>query len=142
MDGEWEKISQDSLRLMQVFESTTGVRSKDILEEGDTVVYLVDKGRLGKAIGKGAHRLKKLEELLKRKVKIVEFDEKEAFIRSLFKPFMLTSVDLRDETRGIVAYISVDPKDKGKAIGEKGKNLHIAKKLLKKYYQIENVVVV
>ncbi len=140
--AEWDVISQDTLRYMQLFENVTEVRSKEILEEGDTIVFLVDKGKLGQAIGKGAHRLKKLEDLLKKKVKIVEFDKEEKFIKNLFKPFPLTSLDIRDETAGRVAYVSVDPKDKGKAIGDKGKNLHIVKKLVKKYYNIVNVIVV
>ncbi|MDY6985508.1 MAG: NusA-like transcription termination signal-binding factor [Candidatus Thermoplasmatota archaeon] len=140
--AEWDVISQDTLRCMQLFENVTEVRSKEILEEGDTVVFLVDKGKLGQAIGKGAHRLKKLEDLLNKKVKIVEFDSEERFIKNLFKPFPLTSLDIRDETAGRVAYVSVDPKDKGKAIGDKGKNLHIVKKLVKKYYNIVNVIVV
>jgi len=140
--GEWDVISQDTLRYLQLFESVTNVRSKEMFEEEDTVVFLVDKGNLGQAIGKGAHRLKKLGELLNKKVKIVEFDEEEQFIRNLFKPFPLTSLDVRDETGGRVAYVSVEPKDKGKAIGEKGRNLHIIKKLVKKYYNIENVLVV
>jgi N utilization substance protein A len=137
---EWDVISQETLRCMQLFESVTSVRAKEVLEE-DTVVFLVDKGKLGQAIGKGAHRLKRLEELLKKKVKIVEFDDEENFIRNLFKPFPLTSLDIRDETAGRVAYVSVEPKDKGKAIGERGKNLHIVKKLVRKYYDIVNVVV-
>jgi N utilization substance protein A len=138
---EWDVISQETLRYMQLFESVTSVRAKEVMEEEDTIVFLVDKGKLGQAIGKGAHRLKKLEELLKKKVKIVEFDDEENFIRNLFKPFPLTSLDIRDETAGRVAYVAVEPKDKGKAIGEKGKNLHIVKKLVKKHYEIVNVVV-
>ena len=127
---------------MQVFGSVTHVGAKDCFEENGLIVYVVDKGNLGQAIGKGSHRLHKLEEMLKKRVKVVEFGDEERFIKNLFKPFVLTSLEIRDETRGKVAYVSVEPKDKGKAIGEKGKNLHIIKKLASKYYKIENVVVI
>ena len=140
---EWKTvISSDTLRYIQIFEKVTRVRAKDCFEENNLMFYVVDKGNLGQAIGKESHRLRKLEEILKKKVKIVEFDQKEKFIKNLFKPFVLTSLEIRDETRGNVAYVSVEPKDKGKAIGEKGKNLHLIKKFANKYYKIENVIVI
>ena len=141
--SEWKTvISADALRYMQVFGNVTRVRAKDCFEENDLIFYVVDKGNLGQAIGKGSHRLRKLEEMLKKRVKVVEFGDEERFIKNLFKPFVLTSLEIRDETRGKVAYVSVEPRDKGKAIGEKGKNLHIIKKLASKYYKIENVIVI
>lgn len=109
----------------------------DMVEEEDKLTFVVEKGQLGLALGKGARNLQTLKNVFNKEVKILEYDDDvERFIRNLFKPHTIDSVALESEEDGIFARVTVKPEDKGKAIGKAGRNINVIRQLARRHHNI------
>ena len=69
------KLTSDELRLMSLFQSITSATARDCIvdEKMDRVIFVVNKGQMGLAIGKGGSTIKQLQNVVARKVELVEF---------------------------------------------------------------------
>jgi len=104
------------------------------------VVFIVEKGQLGLAIGSKAKNLVKLRTLLKKTVKLVEYDDDEKrFIFNLCKPYKVKDVHLEETTDGFVGKISVEPSDKSKLIGKSGANIDLIRKMAHRHHAVKDI---
>ncbi|HUR25238.1 MAG TPA: hypothetical protein VM327_04385 [Candidatus Thermoplasmatota archaeon] len=152
-------LSMETIGLITEAEKRLRARIKDAVDEGERIVFITEKGHLGQALGKEAKNLQMMRDLLKKDVKFVEWDEdKQIFIRNLFKPFDVASI--RMETLSvnvpgemdaggqpvtkikIRAIVEVEAKDKGKAIGKGGRNISSIRHIAKRHQEIDEVQVV
>jgi len=89
--------------------------------------------------------VKKLEEkirqkMLKRKIKIVEFDDNRIqFITNYLAPLRI--IDIKEEGE-VVTVTGADTKTKGLIIGIKAQNLRNLEKVISKYFTIEEIKVI
>ena len=134
------KFTQQEINYISIAEPIAGTSITDCIERENRITFIVQKGKLGKAIGRDARNMKKLENLLKKEVRFVEHDGNiRQFIINLFKPFKLERIVL-DEEKNKVSVI-VDVRDKGKAIGKDGKNINILREIAKRQHGIEEIKV-
>jgi len=118
--------------------SKAGIR--DCLVEDDRIIFVVEKGQLGIAIGSKAKNLEKLRFLFKKTVKFVEFDnDKERFIRNLCKPYQVNKIVIEGEDTSSMVKIEVNPRDKSKLIGKGGRNINMIRKLAQRHHPIKDV---
>jgi len=61
------------LNIMKTFDNVTHAKLKDCIVEEEKIIFIVSENELSKAIGKNASNVKRLAEILKKKIKIVEF---------------------------------------------------------------------
>jgi N utilization substance protein A len=110
----------------------------------DRVIFVVNKGQMGLAIGKGGSTIKQLQNMVTRKVELVEFSGDPAeFIRNMLNSDMVSEVRVSDRNDGTKqAVVVVDPKKKGAVVGKEGRNAEKARLLAKRYFQITNVLIV
>lgn len=114
----------------------------DMVEEEDKITFVVDKGQLGLALGKGARNLQTLKNVFNKEVKVLEYDDDiERFLRNLFKPHTVESVALETEEDGIFARVTIKPEDKGKAIGKAGRNVNVVRQLARRHHSIQELKV-
>ncbi|HLE95951.1 MAG TPA: NusA-like transcription termination signal-binding factor [Candidatus Thermoplasmatota archaeon] len=134
-------LDTETLRLIVLFERTTGARVKDCLDQDGRQVFVVEDGDLGKALGRGAVNLKKLRDVLNREVEIVGFSQdREQFVKNLFHRFELESIAFDERNDGTVsARVKVKADDKGKAIGKGGRNIGLARMLAQRHHQLADV---
>ncbi len=98
------------------------------------------KGQLGKAVGKKAANVKKLEKMLNRKIKILEFNpEIIVFIKNLIYPLKAKDIKKEDKT---ITIEGPDTRTKGLLIGKNAKNLRNTEKIVKKYFDIDEIKVI
>ncbi len=137
------KLDADTLRLIALFESMTGARVKDVVEEEDRKTFVVEEGQIGKAVGKGASNLKRLREILKMDVEIVGFAvDRRQFVANLFHKYEVQNIDFEEHHgRGEVARVKIAPSDKGKAIGKAGRNVALARLLAKRHHDLADVTI-
>jgi transcription termination/antitermination protein NusA len=123
----------ETLKLMSLFESLTRTRLKDcFVDNSSMLTFIVVNGDIGKAIGKEASNVKKLESMLNRKIKIVEFNsEALGFIRNLVYPIRPRNVI---EKEGIITIESPDSKSRGLLIGRNAQSLRNSEAIAKKYF--------
>ncbi len=135
------KLSADGIRYLTLFENLTGASVKDCLVYDDRVVFVVRRGHMGIAIGKGGINVERARELIGKRIEIIEHSEDPAeFIANIFKPIKV-NVKLMEKEGAKIAVVSVSPDLKGIVIGKGGKNINKAKELAKRHHDIEDVIV-
>jgi N utilization substance protein A len=135
------RLTEEEMRYMSLFERMTDAVVRDCIEHDDTVVFVVDSGEMGKAIGKGGANIDRVRRSIDREVEVVEFSDDEAeFVANAFQPAAIEGVEVVDENGGKVAYVDVDDTDKGLAIGKEGENIAKAKELARRHYEFDDIV--
>jgi len=131
------------MRYIALFESITGATVRDCIidDENNRIIYVVKEGEMGIAIGKRGKNVSLLEKMTGRRHEIIEFsDDPARFIRNALRPARLRGIRITQRTDGKkIAVVSVEPKDKGIAIGKNGKNAERIRFLAKRYFDISNV---
>ena len=75
-------LSNENMQYINMASKITKAAIIDCMISNDHLIFVVDKGQIGLAIGKNAKNLKKLRTLFKKNIKFVEFDKnKEKFIK-------------------------------------------------------------
>ena len=71
------KITTDQMRLMSLFQNVTGATARDCVEDEkqDRVIFVVNAGKMGLAIGKGGSHIKTLQNIVKRNIELVEYSD-------------------------------------------------------------------
>ena len=132
------KFTSVEMRYIALFQSITGATVKDCIVDTDLnrIIFVVKEGSIGMAIGKKGKNIHQLE-----KHEVIEHSENPAqFIKNALKPAKVDEVRITERMDGkTIAVISVNPKDKGVAIGKNGRNAERIRFLAKRYFQIQNV---
>ncbi|MCK4902464.1 MAG: NusA-like transcription termination signal-binding factor [Thermoplasmatales archaeon] len=133
-------FSNEDMQLINMASNVTKTHIMDCLNLDDRVIFIVQKGQLGAAIGIKAKNLERLRGLFKKTIKFIEFDEdRERFIVNLFKPYKVNSITLEGDDESIVAKVQVDISEKSKIIGKGGRNIEIIRNLAKRHHSIKDV---
>ena len=133
-------ISNEEMQCINMASNLTQTHILDCLSLDDRIIFIVQKGQLGAAIGVKARNLEKMRRLFKKTIKFVEFDEdKERFIHNLCKPYKINNITLEGEGDSIVAKVDVEVSDKSKIIGKDGRNIEIIRKLAQRHHSIKDV---
>jgi N utilization substance protein A len=139
------KLTSDELRLISLFQSITSASARDCVvdEKMDRVIFIVNKGQMGLAIGKGGATIRQLQNVVGKKVEVVEYsDDPSEFIRNILNTDMINEIRINDKIDGTrQAIVIVDAKKKGVVVGREGRNAEKARLLAKRYFQISNVLI-
>jgi len=131
--------------MMSLFQNVTGATARDCIddEKQNRVIFVVNNGKMGLAIGKGGMHIKSLQNIIKRNVELVEFDDDPAkFLASLLNPKLISDVKINNRPDGTKqAIVMVDPRKKGIVVGREGRNAEKARLLAKRYFNITNVLI-
>jgi transcription termination/antitermination protein NusA len=126
------KLDQDTISLINLFESKTRSRVKKFFEFNEILVFIVEEGEGSKAVGKGGANVKLLNNLLKKKIKIIEFNRDPVkFIKGFIYPIVAEDIALEEGTVSIKASCA---REKGILIGRESKNLNKLKEIVKIYF--------
>ena len=139
------KLTTDQIRLISLFQNVTKATARDCLddEKQDRVIFVVNEGKMGLAIGKGGSNIKSLQNILKRNVELVEhFDDPIKFLKNILNPKLINEVKLSTKPDGSSqAMVMVDPVKKGVVVGREGRNAEKARLFAKRYFNISNVLI-
>ena len=139
------KLSTDQMRLISLFQNVTKATARDCLddEKQNRIIFVVNEGKMGLAIGKGGSNIKSLQNILKRHVELVEhFDDPIKFLKNILNPKLVTEVKLDTKSDGsLYAIVIVDHGKKGLVVGREGRNAEKARLFAKRYFNISNVVI-
>ena len=125
------------MKLMERFTSITRVGLRDCFIENDMAYFIVDKGNIGKAIGKNGSNVIRLEKIFNRKIKIVEFNsDLLQFIRNVAFPLKIKEIEAED---GRITISAVDLKTRGLLIGRAAKNLRNMESIIRRYFDIKEI---
>lgn len=133
------KFGMDEIKFMSLLEQFSGVSPKDIINDEERITFVIPEGSIARCIGKGGVVVKKLENLLKKKVKYVEFsDQLVQFVKNAVAPLELANVE---EEGGVVTMHAADHQTRGMLIGRSAMNLRATETLVKRYFPITELKV-
>ena len=139
------KLTTDQMRMMSLFQNVTGATARDCVEDEkqDRVIFVVNTGKMGLAIGKGGIHIKSLQNIVKRNVELVEFDDDPAkFLSNLLNSKLISEVKINKRPDGTKqAIVMVDARKKGIVVGREGRNAEKARLLAKRYFDISSVLI-
>lgn len=133
------------MRYIALFESITGATTRDCLIEtaANRIVFITKERQAGLAVGRDGANVKTLRRMMGRNIEIIEYSENAAeFIKNTFNPARVKEVRITDLPNGKkIAKVTVEPKDKGVAIGRGGEKVERTRQLARRYFDIDNVII-
>ena len=139
------KLSMDQMRMISLFQKITKVTPRDCLddEKQDRLIFVVNEGKMGLAIGKNGSNIKSLQNLLKRNIELVEYyDDPTKFLKNILNAKFVNEVKMGTTADGSSqALILVNSSHKGLVVGRAGRNIEKARLLAKRYFGISSVLI-
>jgi len=135
------KLDMALIKFMALFEKITRASVKDCFEQGERIVFIVNEGQIGKAIGKGSVNVKKIEDLVKKKIRIIEYNsDMHKFVQNVVHPFKLENIEFNDDSK-VLTLTAIDSKTRGYLIGRGGSNLRNYESVLKRHAKVSELKV-
>lgn len=129
-----KSFDMQAIGFINIFEKSTKVTVLDCIFDDSNIYFLVEFGKAGMAIGKSGKNIKKLQYVLKRQVKVFEYNkEPKKFIENMIPSNTSVAID------GSNASVIIDPKEKGKIIGRMGCNIKKIRELLERNSEIKKL---
>lgn len=140
------RLTSEELGLMSLFQSVSGATARDCVIDSrmDRVIFVVNQGEMGLAIGRDGVSIKNVQRLVGKPVELVEFsnDPKE-FIRNSLNLRQIEDIRLTEKLDGTkIAVVVVDQRRKGAVVGKGGRNAERARLLARRYLDIANIHIV
>lgn len=130
------KFDSDSMKLITFFESMTGAKVKDCIDN-EKLIFIMDENEMGKAIGRNGVNVKRMESALKRKIKLVEFSSDVLqFVRNIVYP--IDVLDVKQEEGRITIY-GKDTGTKAMLIGRERQNINHIGGIVKRYFNVKGI---
>jgi len=139
------KLTAEEMRYIALFQDLTRATVRDCIIDNNEnrIIFLVKPGDMGLAIGRNGINIKRLKKLLGRNIEVVEHaDTIEELAKNALAPARVLNVKVFQTPSGKKKVIvTVNPQDKGIAIGKAGRNVARARMILKRYFDIDSVIV-
>ncbi len=127
--------SQEIIGYINVFERATRAHVKDCFVDEGVLVFVINQGDIGKALGKGGINIKKLGFKLKKRIKLIEYStDIKRFVRNLVYPIKPVEINIIENN---IIVKCANNKEKGQIYGRNKENLKKINELIKKYFKTE-----
>ena len=124
------------MQYISIFESLTAAKVKDCIVN-EQILFIVNENDMGKAIGKHGSNVKRIENMMKKKIRLVEFNDNIAqFVQNLIYPIKAKEIK---EENGIVSIYCDDVKSKGMLIGRDRHNINFVNDVVKRHFGINEI---
>jgi len=133
------KISNQEILYINAFNSITKVTAKGCMESNGSIIFLVNEMDIGKAIGKKAFNIKKIEQKTGKRIEVLPFslNASDFFTKSL-KDIKFDEITEKNENGKKSLNVSLDAENKSK-LKKKLFKMKGIKEILKKQFGIENI---
>ena len=133
------KLTTDTIKTINLFESLTGAKAKDCLNENGKIIFLVEEGNVKRALGKNGSNIRRISNLLKKEAVIIAFSNDVCkFVSNLIYPNRADEIVLEGET--VIVRVS-DSVTKGRIYGRSRENLKRINQIVKNYFKIKEVMI-
>jgi len=130
-------INMQDMRYLNLFEKITRVRTRFCFKYNEFIIFAVPEQLISKAIGEGGKNVKKLNEILNKKIKIVaspEGEEKEGvkdFIEAVVSPVKFKDLEIKEGE----IIISAGKQSKAALIGRNKRRLLELQEIIKDFFK-------
>ncbi|MEE9134656.1 MAG: NusA-like transcription termination signal-binding factor [Nitrososphaerales archaeon] len=140
------KLTSEEIGLISLFQSISGATARDCIqdEKMNRIIFVVNEGDMGLAIGKGGSSIKSAEKQLGKPVEVVEYaEDPKDFIINALNTRKISEIRMSEKPGGTkAALIIVDQRNKGEVVGRSGRNAERARLLAKRYFDVESIRII
>lgn len=94
-------IDMQDMRYLNLFERIMKIRTRYCFKYNENIVFCVPRQLVSKAIGEGGRNIRKMSEILGKRIKVVAAPEgirdAERFIQAIVNPVTFKNLELRDD---------------------------------------------
>jgi N utilization substance protein A len=103
----------------------------------ERVIYVIRQGDMGLAIGKKGDNIRRLQNVLGKRIEMVEYAETpDAFITNIFKPAEVAGIERGADNQPVNVLVK-KKNDLGIAIGKSGCNIEKARILTRRFFNMD-----
>lgn len=129
------------IRYANLFERITRIRAQHCFSYNSMILFVVPRNFVSQAIGKDNSNLRKLSDILGKKIKIVPaptgIDSIENFVSVIVHPVKFKAIEVKDEQ----AIINAGAQSKAALIGRNKSRLDEMSEILDQYFGIKKVLI-
>jgi NusA-like KH domain protein len=127
-------IDMQVMRYINLFSRISDITPKHCFVYNSTIIFVVPEVKLSKAIGENGRNIKKMSEIIDKKVKVVLMPmgvkDAEKFISTIIYPAQLKSIEIKDNQ----LIINAGSQNKAMLIGRNKVRLDEMRKIVKDYF--------
>ena len=132
-------LNMQFIRYANLFGRVTRIRTNHCFEYNNTIVFAVPRRFVGQAIGEDNKNLKRLNQIIRKKIKIVPIpagkEDVENFVSVIVSPVKFKAIDIKDGN----ATISASMQSKASLIGRNKVRLNEMEDILGQYFGIRKL---
>lgn len=133
------KFDSESMKLIELFESITGAKVKGCIVDGK-LIFIMEENEMGKAIGKNGANIKRMENMVRKKIKLVEFsNDVLQFVKNMIYPIVVLDIKKED---GVITIHGKDTSTKAMLIGRERQNINQITSIVKRYFDVKEIKVI
>ncbi|MBI1972783.1 NusA-like transcription termination signal-binding factor [Candidatus Woesearchaeota archaeon] len=134
-----ETYNLQTIGFITTFERVTRTNVKRLLlDKKGKLVFIVEEGQAGKAIGKAGMNMRKLQRLFKKRIRVIEFNQNPIeFVKNYITPLEVESITEKDDQ---ITISSQDTKTKGMLIGRNKQNIQELNSIVQKLFKRKVII--
>lgn len=134
-------IDMQDLRYLNLFSKITRIDTKYCFMYNNTVIFAVPRKLISKALGKDASNLKRISNVLKKRVKVVAIpngiEDAKRLIGAIISPVTFKSLEISDDE----IILNAGTQNKAALIGRNKRRLHEMQEIVKDFFHREFKIV-
>ena len=134
-------LDMQFIRYANLFSKVTRIRTTHCFEYNNMIVFAVPRKFVGMAIGPNNSNLKRLSEIIKKKIKIVAIpqgkEDIENFVSVIVSPVKFKAIEIKDNNATISAAIQ----SRASLIGRNKTRLNEMQNILDQYFGIKKLLI-
>ncbi|MFA5857319.1 MAG: hypothetical protein WC867_08205 [Candidatus Pacearchaeota archaeon] len=127
------------IRYANLFNNVTNIRTKHCFEYNNTIIFVVPRSLVSKAIGDNNRNIDRLGSIIGKKIKIVAIpqgkEDLEGFVSIITRPIRFKGIEVKDNE----VIINANTQSKASLIGKGKLRLEEMENILEQYFGIKKV---
>lgn len=136
-----KKLNIENIHSMNLFEKVIRIKVRYCFEYNSSIIFIVNPINVARAIGEDGENVKKLSNIIKKKVKIIALPTRANmgnFIKSIIYPVRFRKLSVKNNE----IIISAGPQAKALLIGRAGIRLEELQNILQRHFAIKKIKIV
>ena len=126
------KFNLQTINYINIFSNITKTNVKDCIVKEEIITFIINQNQAARAIGKQGKNVKRLSNLLKKRIKIIEYNQDPArFVANLISPIKAKDISKQDS---IIIVKTNNFKEKSQIYGREKTNFKQIQEMLSKFF--------
>ena len=131
----------EDLRHLNLFSKITKISTRYCFSYNNILMFCVPKFKISQALGKGGENLKKISDILKKRIRILpkprDVQDAESFIQGIINPVTFNSIEIKDDE----IIVNAGSQSKAALLGRNKRRLLEMQKIVKDFFGLEYKVI-